>query len=315
MEAERLITGNTATLGMGHVSNNRAVTIIFSFRQRVGVPFFFLYSLIMLRRFNEAGRCDVIKRLTSLFIVFIILFTASCVFAGELEKKVRVYFDGEEVSFRVTPQFYNGRLVVPVRPFMEALGTNIAWDKEQGSVVTAWENKTIVFHVNHYMIEIDGERVEVDAPAVIVAGTTMMPLRIVSELFGLQVLWDGEKGVVEVESNNYVPFRRLKESDELPSSIRQWVEISKPEYVNTTLEFDNHLYILSSLGWKPSGGYDNKIRKVTREDTAWRVSVEAREPLPGHSTIQVISYPYDLVCLDLASVGRPSDVFFLTVNH
>ncbi len=257
----------------------------------------------------------LIKKLTALFIVMIMLFSASSVFAGEADNVVRVYFDGEEVSFRVPPHFYNNRLVVPVRPFLEALGTQIGWDSERGAVTTSWEGKNIVFHINQSMLEIDGEIMEVDTPAVIVAGSTMIPLRLVSELFGLRVQWDGEAGVVEVESKNYVPFQRVKGIYDLPAEVSQWVDVSKPEKVNATLEFDSRLYVLSALGWKPSGGYDVKIRNIMREDTAWRVNVEIREPLPGQSTIQVISHPYDLVCLDLNAVGRPSTVVFRKINR
>ncbi len=260
-----------------------------------------------------------IKQLTSLFIFFfIVLFSFSCAFAmediGDTET-VKVYFNGEEISFHVAPQFQNGRLVVPVRPFLEALGAKIAWDSERGSVVTAFEDKTIVLHVNDAMIEINGDFMEVDTPAVIVAGTTMLPLRIVSEIFGLQVKWDGEKGVVEVESKNYIPFRQLKIGDDLSSPVLQWVETSRQESINTSLELDNKVYILSSLGWKPTGGYDVKIRSIMWKDSNWRVTVESKEPLPGQPTIQVISNPYDLVCVDLSRVARPYTIVYHAISR
>ena len=257
-----------------------------------------------------------IKKLTTLFIFFIILFSFSCAFASEDigdTDTVKIYFNGEEISFRVAPQFQNGRLVVPVRPFLEALGAKIDWDRERGSVITALEDKTIVLHVNDAMIEINGDVIEVDTPAVIVAGTTMLPLRIVSELFGLQVNWDSEKGVVEVESKNYVPFRQLKGSDDLSLPVLQWVETSRQELINTSMELDNQLYILSSLGWKPTGGYDVKVRRIVWKDSAWLVTVESKEPLPGQPTIQVISNPYDLVCVDLSIVARPTTIVYHTV--
>ena len=260
------------------------------------------------------GGVTPIKRFTVLFIVMVMLFSASCVFASEEDQGVRIFFDGEEVSFRVAPRFYNNRLVVPVRPFLEALGAPIGWDHERGAVSTAWEGENIVLFINQAMIEINGEVMEVDTPAVVVAGATMIPLRLVSELFGLQVNWDGEAGVVEVESKNSVPFQKVKEVYDLPAEVIQWVNIFKSENVNAMLEFDSRLYILSALGWKSSGGYDVQIKRITQEDTAWRVNVEMREPLPGQASIQVISYPYDLVYLDLTAVGRPSAVVFRTIN-
>lgn len=256
-----------------------------------------------------------IRKLTALFVALIVIFSVSCVLAAEGNKTIRVYFDGEEVSFREPPQFYNGRLIVPVRPFLETLGTQIAWDSERGSVTTTWEDKTIIFYVNDYMVEINGSIVEVDTPAVIVGGTTMLPLRTFSELFGLQVKWDGEVGVVEVESKNYVPFEKVKGISDLPPAVSQWIDVTKWDEANTTLELEDHLYILSSLGWKPTGGYDVRIRRITWDNNTWLVNVQTKEPLPGQPTIQVISNPYDLVRLDLASVGRPSSVVFRTIKR
>jgi hypothetical protein len=139
---------------------------------------------------------------------------------------------------------------------------------------------------------------------------------VVSELFGLKLNWDEEKGVAELESKNYVPFRQIqgRELAALPSVVRKWKELNLPQQVNKAMELDDSFYILSSLGWKPSGGYVVKIRRILREDSAWRVHVELREPLPGQPTIQVISNPYDLVSVDLTAAGRPSSVVFCTIT-
>lgn len=255
------------------------------------------------------------KKLTTILIAIFVFFNVSCVFAAEEDKAIRIFFDGEEISFREQPQFKEGRLVVPVRSFLKALGSQLEWNKEEGSVTTYFEDKTIVFHVEHSLIEINGDKIELETSMEIVGGSMIMPLRTISELLDLQVSWDGEKGVVKVESDNYVPLERVKDSTDLPLAVTQWVDTLKHENINTTLELDDHLYILSALGWKPSGGYDVKIRRILRENSSWSVNVVLREPQLEHSTIQVIDYPYDLVCLDLADAGRPSAVVFRTVNH
>lgn len=255
------------------------------------------------------------RRLTSLLCALVILLTASCAFAGREDKPVRVFFDGEEIAFRVVPQFYNNRLIVPVRPLLEALGSQVTWDPEKNTLSTSLDGQNIVVHINQSMIELNGNIMETDTPAVIVGGTTMMPVRAVSELFGLRVKWDGENNLVEVESNNFIPFQRLKENDELPTVVRQWVDYSKPEPVNRTLELDNRLYVLSSLGWKPTMGYSIKIVKVVRDNASFRVNIETKEPLPGQFTFQTISYPYDLISVDLKALSKPTAVHFYKVNR
>jgi len=258
----------------------------------------------------------LIRKLSALLLALIILLPAGAVFAGSEERRMRVFFDGEEIIFRVAPQFYNNRLVVPVRPFLEALEAKVVWNQEINAVSATWDGRTIVLYINRPILEVNGNIVEVDTPAVVVGGTTMLPLRAVSELFGLRLKWDEEKGVAELESKNHIPFRQIqgREIAALPSSVRNWMEFNLPQHVNKAMEFDDSLYILSSMGWKPSGGYMVKIRRIVREGSAWRVNVEIREPLPGHPTIQVISNPYNLVMVDLAVAGRPSSIVFHTIT-
>ena len=256
------------------------------------------------------------RKLSALIIALIILLPAGAVFAGSEERRMRVFFDGEEIVSRVAPQFYNNRLVVPVRPFLEALEAEIVWDNEINAVSATWDGQTIVLYINRPIIEVNGNIVNVDVPAVVVGGTTMLPLRAVSELFGLRLKLDEVKGVAYVESKNHIPFRQIqgREIAALPSAVRNWIELNLPQQSNKVMEFDNSFYILSSMGWKPSGGYVVKIRRIVREDSAWRVNVEIREPLPGQPTIQVISNPYDLVRVDLAAVGRPSSIVYHTIT-
>ncbi len=255
---------------------------------------------------------------------WLVLFVALLIFLGwggavacaeSEERQVRVFFDGEEISFRVAPQFQNNRLFVPVRPLLEALGTQVYWNQEKNTLSTTVEGKNIVVHLKQSMVEIVGNMVESDTPVVVVGGATMLPLRSFSELLGLKVRWDGENNIVEIESGRYVPFLRVKDDDNLPLAVRQWLEVSKPEEVNAALELEDCLYILSSMGWKPTAGYSVKIRRIERENSSFRVNVEIREPLPGQFVFQVISYPYDLVSLDLKAVGRPSAINFQQITR
>lgn len=258
----------------------------------------------------------LMRKLTVLILALIILLPAAAVFAGSEERRIRVFFDGEEIISRVAPQFINNRLVVPVRPFLETLEAKIVWDIERNAVSATWDGQVIVLFVNRPIVEVNGNIVNVDVPAVVVEGTTMLPLRVVSELFGLRVNWDEVKGIAEVVSKNHVPFRLIQGAEiaALPLAVRNWMEINLPQQGSRVMDYDNSLYILSSLGWKPSGGYVVKIRRIVREGTAWRVNVELREPLSGQPTIQVVSNPYDLVRVDLEAAGRPSNIIFRTIT-
>ena len=76
-----------------------------------------------------------------------------------------------------------------------AAGTEDATEKDeaQKKVEQALEKKSdveIAFKVGDEILKINGESVEVEKPYV-VEGTTLVPLRVITEAFGAQVDWDG----------------------------------------------------------------------------------------------------------------------------
>ena len=47
-------------------------------------------------------------------------------------------------------------------------------------------------------IKVNGEKIETETPAVIVDERTLVPLRAISECFGMQVDWDGDTRTVSI---------------------------------------------------------------------------------------------------------------------
>ena len=59
----------------------------------------------------------------------------------------------------------------------------------------------IRFRVGDSVLSINGKNVEVETPYVAGEGTTLVPIRVISEAFGAQVGWDGATQTVTVEHN------------------------------------------------------------------------------------------------------------------
>lgn len=110
---------------------------------------------------------------------------------------IRVALNGWTMSFDVPPIIENDRTLVPLRVIFEALGAGVEWD-ETTQTVKAERHGTVIALVIGGKAYINDQPVELDVPAKIVNGRTLIPLRFVSEAMGCKVDWDGVARTVNI---------------------------------------------------------------------------------------------------------------------
>jgi hypothetical protein len=99
--------------------------------------------------------------------------------------------NAETVVMDVVPVIIDDRTLVPVRFITEMLGGNIDWNDTTREVTIAIDGKTFTFGI--------GETTpDMDVPAQIIGGRTMVPLRFISEFFDATVSWDPVTASVEI---------------------------------------------------------------------------------------------------------------------
>lgn len=62
----------------------------------------------------------------------------------------------------------------------------------------ATDSVSVKFNIGDSAINVNGEILEVEKPYIVGAGTTLVPMRVISEAFGAQVIWNGEAKSVTV---------------------------------------------------------------------------------------------------------------------
>lgn len=247
-------------------------------------------------------------------LILLLLSPASFALADSVQK-VKIFVNQRELNLSICPQIYDGHLTVPMRSFLEAFGAEVNWDSKTNMVTIRRAEKTVVLGVDHYYTGTDGESVQLSVPVQIYKGVAMVPLDFLAEFLGLNVHWNREQRVVELDSPNFIFLERFpgKGKDCLPEWIQQWVE-SAGDHLDLQYRVkDNKLYLLSTFGEKVTSGYDVRISSITRHEDNLIVEVKYNDSssLP---TIQVITRPYDLVYIDLdtldKSAGRPASLIF-----
>lgn len=128
-------------------------------------------------------------------VIFFVL--AACLLtvlvSAQEVRPVYVTLDGEPVdcaSYGQEATIVEGRTLVPLRAIFEALGADVVWDKETRTVLSARNGTLVELGIGSNILVKNRQNIEIDVPAKIMNGRTMVPARAVAESFGVAVEWD-----------------------------------------------------------------------------------------------------------------------------
>ncbi|MGB9826825.1 MAG: stalk domain-containing protein, partial [Desulfofundulus sp.] len=115
-------------------------------------------------------------------------------------RQVPVYLNGSRIFFDVPPVVDGGRILVPMRGIFEVLGATVHWDEKTGTVTATRGGCTISLTPGKGEALVDGRTVPLDAPARVVEGRVMVPLRLVGQALGAAVTWQDAPPAVIIEA-------------------------------------------------------------------------------------------------------------------
>ncbi|MDF2650597.1 MAG: hypothetical protein K0Q73_6402 [Paenibacillus sp.] len=107
-------------------------------------------------------------------------------------KRVKVYADGQNVSFEEQPFIENGSTLVQFRPIFEKLGLGVKWDDKTRTVTGSKDGVTIQLQIDEPRAIVNGVVITLEAAPKIKNDVTMVPLRLVGEATGRKVIWNDE---------------------------------------------------------------------------------------------------------------------------
>ncbi len=150
----------------------------------------------------------VLKALALCWVALLMLVCAgaACASGGA---GIEVHVNGSRVEFPDQKPFIapeTQRTYVPLRFVSEALGATVHWDGAAKTALVSTDRKSIRMPVNSSVAKVDGAETALDAPALLVDGRTVVPLRFVSEVLGARVDWvppgGGNAGLVLITTED-----------------------------------------------------------------------------------------------------------------
>jgi len=118
-------------------------------------------------------------------------------------QNITVTVDGKPVGFNnTTPRYMQGRVLVPLRGVFEEMGAYVQWDAATRTVSGSKGDKDVKLRIGEKWAMVDGKNVALDVPAMIVGGSTMVPIRFISESLGAQVQWHDPSRTVMINTMN-----------------------------------------------------------------------------------------------------------------
>jgi alpha-tubulin suppressor-like RCC1 family protein len=115
--------------------------------------------------------------------------------------KFTIYLDGKQISFDQPPIEKDGRVQVPLRAIFDAIGADIVWDGPKLTVTATKGDKIIVIKAGSTEASLNGKKVNLDSPALVVNNRMLVPVRFVTETFGGTVGWDKATNIITLSVN------------------------------------------------------------------------------------------------------------------
>lgn len=151
-------------------------------------------------------------------------------FAAE-DSTVLVRLDGTKQNYDVEAQIIEGRTMVPMRGIFTALGAEVAWDGEQQHITATKGAKVVELTIGDDKATVNGEIKTLDVSPIIYEGSTLVPLRFISEALDCYVEWDAERREACIWTPSREVIESLRKYDEIfTDKMLDWmVSLYDPE--------------------------------------------------------------------------------------
>lgn len=113
-------------------------------------------------------------------------------------EQVNLVLDGKELHPPVPARIVDNYTLVPIRVLTDEFGAKMIWNNEAKKLTIEDESKKIELYIGQNSAYIDGTEIAIPTAPIVDKGTTLVPLRFVTERFGVEFKYDGTTKTVHM---------------------------------------------------------------------------------------------------------------------
>lgn len=150
---------------------------------------------------------------------------------------VTVSVDNKMVEFDQNPIIVDGHTMVPIRAVFEKAGATVDWNQGNQTAAIALGNYVVTIKYGDNCIYKNGNRIDIEAPAISVNDRILIPVRAIAEAMDFAVTWDGHHSLVLVSTTGkpYRPYAFRKTGFRTLEDASEFYTRSG----NTSIDLDN----------------------------------------------------------------------------
>ncbi|MDW7669312.1 MAG: stalk domain-containing protein [Bacillota bacterium] len=148
-----------------------------------------------------------ISKVISILLLLSFIFTPLVGFEVEGATNIRLVVNGNDITHLSEPIIVKDRTLVPIRFVVEGIGGEVEWDGEERSVRATRGDSEVYLKIDSYLFSYNnGEEYGLSdvSPEINNLGNgdrTYVPLRLITNAFGIGIEWDGENRIVNINSS------------------------------------------------------------------------------------------------------------------
>lgn len=114
---------------------------------------------------------------------------------------IQVVVDGQVVQFEGTqPQMRGDYVMIPLRGVFERLGATVDWRSFDQSISAKRGETKVDLKINDHNAWVNGQQIYVPSAPIVSDGSTLVPIRFISESLGARVDWNPSSRVVSIDT-------------------------------------------------------------------------------------------------------------------
>ncbi len=139
--------------------------------------------------------------------IFLTIFL-TCIISTQLtfaSTSIPVYINNVQLPLSTEPIMKNGTILVPFRDIFEALDYTVTYNEWSQSIKSTKNGSEITLYIGSTYANVSGKEQTLSVAPEVINGTTMVPLRFVSEAAGYTVDWNTSGNTNYITIGNYNP--------------------------------------------------------------------------------------------------------------